>query len=70
MFLKRINNFEQAARGLLNSIRRWKMEVNYELVYYYIPTDEIFMSSYVTAHFYNLMSGIKWDDVLILGKLA
>lgn len=40
-----------------------------KLVYYHIPTDTIFESSFLDAHFYALLPGIKWNDVLILGEL-
>jgi len=40
-----------------------------EMIYYHIPTDQIFMSERIDAHFYRLMPGVKWDEILILGKL-
>lgn len=39
------------------------------LVYYHIPTDEIFMSSYIDAMFLALVPGVKWEEIEILGEL-
>lgn len=39
------------------------------MVYYHIPTDTIFMSGIIDAHFFGLMGGVKWDELLILGEL-
>lgn len=39
------------------------------LVYYHIPTDQIFMSATLDAHFCGLLGEIDWDDILILGEL-
>lgn len=39
------------------------------LVYYHIPTDQIFTSGYIDAMFYSLGGGVKWGELEILGLL-
>lgn len=39
-----------------------------QLVFYHIPTDKIFISTYMETCFYNLMPA-QWDEVEILGIL-
>lgn len=36
------------------------------MIYYRIDTDEIFVSSWLDAHFFGLIGGINWDLIEIL----
>jgi hypothetical protein len=36
------------------------------MVYYRIDTDQIFLSSWLDAHFFGLVGGIKWELIEVL----
>ena len=40
-----------------------------KMVYYHPKTNTILIDSYLDAHFFGLVSGIKWKDIEILGEL-
>lgn len=39
------------------------------LVWYRKDTDEIFESAWLDVYFFNLLGGIKWELVEVLGEL-
>lgn len=39
------------------------------LVYYHVLYDEIFESVHIDAHFYGLIPGVKWEELLILSEI-
>lgn len=40
-----------------------------QMVYYHIPSDQIFMSANIDVHFFNLIPGVKWNEIEILGLM-